>query len=143
MRDGGCTYGLVDGIVTATAQAHVGESTLGAAAGGGVLSDEVDAGDDTGPGALGLLATLKYIRRRTTHATAVGKNLDSIQLSLLSNTIGGGANGASNVSTVAITIIVIAITAEVLKELGALVLSARFCKISTEYLRPSNSGWAT
>jgi hypothetical protein len=43
----------------------------------------------------------------------------------------------------AIAIIAIAITAEILEELGAFSSSARFWQISAEYLRPSNSGCAT
>ena len=80
--------GLVNGGRVATTKGHVGNDTLGAAALGGIGGNEVDASDDTG-GAAG----------------AVGaENLDGVELGLLSDTIGGGADGAGNVGAVAVTV---------------------------------------
>ena len=83
--------GAVDGGGVATAEGHVDNDTVGAAAAGGIGDDAVHASNDTGgrAGARG------------------GKDLDSIELGLLGNTIGRATNGAGNVGTVAVAISVV------------------------------------
>lgn len=62
--------------------------------------------------------SLNRIGPCVTHRTTRVQNLDSIELGLLSNTVGLGTNGTSTVSTVAITIGVGTITSKVGKEGG-------------------------
>lgn len=94
--------GGVHGSRLAATERHVGNSAVGAAASLLVVGGEVDTGNDTrvGTGSLGI------------------EDLDSIELGLLSDTVGLAANSASNVGTVAIAIGAGAITC-VVGEVGS------------------------
>lgn len=75
--------GSVDGSGLGATERHVGDGTVGAAAGLGVGGDVVHARDDTrvGSGAGGV------------------ENLDSVQADLLGDTVGGTSDGSSDVGT--------------------------------------------
>lgn len=82
---------MVDRGGVATTQAHVSHGALGAAAGFGVLSNVVHAGNDAGVGA----------------GAGVIKDLDAVQLGLLGDTVRSAANGTGAVSAVAVAISVL------------------------------------
>lgn len=103
-REGGSgeAYGVVDGLVLAAAERHVGDGALGAAARLGVRGDVVDAGDDAGEGA----------------AAGVVEHLYGVELGLLRDTVGDAADCAGDVGPVAVTVVVVSVPGEVLKPLG-------------------------
>lgn len=78
----------VDSSRVATAQRHVGNDTLGAVAVAGVGGDVVDAGDDA----------------RVRAGAAVIEDLDTVDGGLLGDTVGAAADGAGNVSAVAVAV---------------------------------------
>ena len=92
--------GSVDGSGARSTQRHVGNSTVGAAAGFGVVGDEVDTGNDTRVGA------------RTTGI----EDLDSVKLGLLGHTVGLGSDRTSAVGTVTVSVRVLTITSIVGEE---------------------------
>lgn len=79
---------VVDGGGERGTEGHVAEDTVGAALAGGVLGDEVDTSDDAGEGA----------------GAGGVQDLDGEELGVLGDTVGGAANGASNVSAVAVAV---------------------------------------
>jgi hypothetical protein len=78
----------VDGGGVGGTERHVAEDTVGAALAGGVLGDKVDTSDDAGEGA---------------RAGGV-QDLDGEEPGVLGDTVGGAANGTSNVSAVAVAV---------------------------------------
>lgn len=122
----------VDGGGLAASERHVGNGTVGAAAGLRVGGYEVDTSNDTRVSALcsvsqsftGVPGSIK------TYGAAGVEHLDGIELSLLSNTVGLGTNGSSNVGAVTIAIGVLAIAGVVGKE-GGTTLKLRVGSVDT------------
>lgn len=98
--DGGS--GRVDSSGGAATERHVDNNTVGAVLRRSIIDDELHTGNDTGVGA----------------STVVAEDLDSEEGGLLGDTVGQAADGASNVSTVALAIGVAAV-GEVGQEAGA------------------------
>lgn len=83
----------VHGRRSATTETHVGNRAVGAASGARVGGDEVHAGNDTRSGA----------------GTRGAENLDGVDVGLLGDTVGGSANGTSDVSSVTVAVRVVAV----------------------------------
>jgi hypothetical protein len=98
-----CGGGRVDGRRLATAQGHVGDSAVGAAAGRRVGGNKIDAGDDAGRGA----------------GAARVEDLDSEELRLLGDAVVLAADGAGDVRAVAVTVLEAVVAGKVGEEGGA------------------------
>lgn len=98
----------------APAKGHIGDGTLRARTGSRVRGNEVDAGDDARAKSSVRrteLQNLNLKRRRLLCARTAGiENLDGIELGLLGHAVGRGADGASYVRTMAVTVRVAAIS---------------------------------
>lgn len=92
--------GGVDSSGLATSKRHGADGTVGAATGLSIVGDKVDTSNDT----------------RVGTRTLSVEDLDSVKLSVLSDTVGLGANGTGAVSAVAVAVSVVTITSEVLEE---------------------------
>ena len=79
------TYSIVHGLVLASAERHVSNGALGAVPGDVVLGHKVDTCNDA---------------RVAARATVV-EHLDGVQLGLLGDSVGDGADCAGTVGTVA------------------------------------------
>lgn len=92
----------VDGSGAAATKRHVGNGTLGAATGLDIVGNKVDTSNHTRVG-----------------ARAIGtKDLDSVELGLLGDSVGLGANGTSAVGAVTVAVGVAAIASVVGEESG-------------------------
>ena len=103
--------GVVDGGRVAAAQGHVGDRAVGAAPGGHIIGDEVDAGNDARARSCQYKAVCQERARSKDNGVDIrgagtirAQNLDGIELGLLGNTIGARANGTSNMGAMAVAI---------------------------------------
>ena len=83
--------GVVDGLGETTTKGHVHDSTVGAVLAGSVSDDKLHTSNDASVGARAIIA----------------KDLDSQESGGLGNTVGSAADGAGNMGTVALNIVVV------------------------------------